>query len=390
MKQANVSILAAIAGMAGMAAVAATGAASMSQFREHTIAEDLRGAYQVLPVDLNKDGRTDLIALASNLSELVWFENPTWERHVIAGGFTSLINVDAYDATGKGDWSLVLATAFAMEPSRSVGVISVLRPDGDPRKPWTVREIDRLPTSHRIRFADIDGSGRKVAVNAPLAAASAASPDYRGRAPLVLYRPGDWKRELISDELEGVAHGIAITDWDGDGREEILTASFLGLDVFKLGKDGRWIRTHLAAGNPDPWPKGGSSDVVPVRLGKRRLLAALEPWHGHQVVVYRESAAGAWQRAVIDDSFTMAHALVAADLNGDGRDEIVAGFRNAGGRTYIYTAEDADGSRWTRADLDPKMPSAACAVADLTGDGRLDVVCTGGSSLKWYENLHTN
>lgn len=370
-----------------LAAAAAVGADPMLQFREHTIAEDLPGAYQVLPADLNRDGRPDLIALASNMRELVWFENPAWERHVIAGGLSSLINVDAYDATGKGDWRLVLATGFSMEPARSVGVISVLQPDGDPRKPWAIREIDRLPTSHRIRFADLDGSGRKVAVNAPLAAASAASPDYKGKVPLVLYRPGDWKRELISDELEGVLHGIAITDWDGDGREEILAASFLGIDAFKFGKDNRWSRTRLAAGNPDPWPKGGSSDVAPVRMGRRRLLAALEPWHGNQVVVYRESGAGAWERAVIDDSFAMAHALLAADVNGDGRDEIVAGYRNAGGRSYIYSAADAEGSRWTRTDLDPKMPAAACAAADLNGDGRLDLVCTGGSSLKWYENL---
>jgi hypothetical protein len=358
----------------------------MFRFREHTIAENLPGAYQVLPADLNRDGRTDLIALASNMRELVWFENPTWERHVIAGGFASLINVDAYDASGKGDWSLVLATGFAMEPARSVGVVSVLNPEGDVRQPWKVSEIDRLPTSHRIRFADIDGSGKMVAVNAPLASATAASPDYKGKVPLVLYRPGEWKRELISDELEGVLHGIAITDWDGDGRQEILAASFLGIDLFKFGKDNRWNRTRMATGSPEPWPKCGSSDVVGGRLGNRKFLAALEPWHGNQLVVYRESA-GAWQRVVIDDSYTMAHALVAADVDGDGRDEIVAGYRNSGGRAYIYSAADAGGTSWMRTDLDPKMPAAACAAADLNGDGRLDLVCTGGSSLKWYENL---
>ena len=54
------------------------------EFREHTIATDLTGGYQVVACDVNHDGKIDLIALASGMTELVWFENPTWERHVIA------------------------------------------------------------------------------------------------------------------------------------------------------------------------------------------------------------------------------------------------------------------------------------------------------------------
>ena len=357
-----------------------------ARFREHVVATDLKGAYQVVAVDMNRDGRPDLIALASNLTELVWFENPGWERHVIARDLTFPINVDAWDDDGDGLPTLVLATGFSMEPAKSVGVISVLRPRKDPRELWDIQEIDRLPTSHRIRFADIDGSSKKVAVNAPLANAGAASPGYRGKVPLVYYRPGAWKRELISEELEGVMHGIAIVDWDGDRRQAVLAASFLGIDLFKFGKDGRWSRTRLAAGNPDPWPKSGSSDVAMGRLGKRRFLCALEPWHGNQVVVYREGSQG-WVRSVIDDTLDTAHALAAADLDGDGRDEIVAGFRGKGGRTYIYSADDTEGAKWTRRILDAGMPAAACAVADLNGDGRPDLACTGATSLKWYENL---
>ena len=137
----------------------------MIQFREHTIAEDLKGAYQVVAVDLNKDGRPDLIALASNLSELVWFENPGWQRHVIASGLTQPINVDAYDERGNGEFTLVLGTQFSMvaEARSGVGIVSVLRQKGDPREPWSVEEIRRsLPTT-RIRFADIGGTGKKVA-----------------------------------------------------------------------------------------------------------------------------------------------------------------------------------------------------------------------------------
>ena len=61
-------------------------------FREHVIATDLKGGYQVVPVDLNRDGRPDVIALASGMDELVWFENPNWERRVIARGLKRMIN----------------------------------------------------------------------------------------------------------------------------------------------------------------------------------------------------------------------------------------------------------------------------------------------------------
>src|SRR5262249_1888692 len=116
---------------------------------------------------------------------------------------------------------IVVASEFANEAKNSIGVVSVLQHNGDPRQPWSVREIDRLTTSHRLRTANIDG-GRRVVINAPLTGAKAAAPDYRDHAPLVFYRAGEWKRQMISDADEGVVHGIYIVDWDGDGRDEIL------------------------------------------------------------------------------------------------------------------------------------------------------------------------
>src|SRR5207237_971442 len=56
------------------------------QFTAHEIATGLRGGYQVVVADMNKDGKPDVIALASGLPELVWYENPAWQRHVIATG----------------------------------------------------------------------------------------------------------------------------------------------------------------------------------------------------------------------------------------------------------------------------------------------------------------
>jgi hypothetical protein len=357
----------------------------MPQFRETTIATGLKGGYQVIAADLNHDGRPDLVALASDMPELVWYENPGWQRHVIAGNLSRMINLVVLEQDSRP--VIVLAAGFSNEAKKSPGTVFVLEPRGDTRDTWNIREIDRLPTSHRLRLADIDGSGRKVVVNAPLTGAETGGPDYRGHTPLVYYRPDAWRRELIGDENEGVMHGIFVMDWDGDGREEILTASFVGIHLYKLERNGAWTRTEIAKGDPSPWPKCGASDVSVGRLGDARFLCAIEPWHGNQVVVYLKERQ-AWTRRVIDDGYVDGHTIHAVDLDGDGRDEILAGHRGAGGGLYVYSAADREGRSWERFTLDRGGVSAAsCAVADFNGDGRPDIACIGSSSanLKLYE-----
>ncbi len=362
-------------------------AGPLAKFADHTLASDLRGGYQVLAADLNGDGKPDLIALASGMTDLVWFENPSWQRHVIAGGLSRMINCAVVSVEGSRIPDLVVAAGFANQAKDSVGTVFVLRHKGDPREPWEKSEIDRLTTSHRLRLANIEGSGKRVVINAPLTGAKAEAPDYRDQTPLVFYRPGEWKRELISTENSGVVHGIYIIDWDGDGRDEILTASFNGIHLFKLGKDGRWSRTEIAKGDPAAWPKSGSSDVAVGQLGKTRFLAAIEPWHGNQVSIYRQKGTE-WSRQVIDASLVDGHTILAADLNGDGFDDVIAGFRGQGRSVYLYHADDPAGEKWSRRALDDGgMAAAACAVADFNNDGRPDIACIDSTRLKWYENI---
>ena len=217
--------------------------------------------------------------------------------------------------------------------------------------------------------------------------ATATPPEYKGNLPLVMYRPGSWQREVISTALAGVLHGISIVDVDRDGREDILTASFVGVDVFRFGKDAKWLRTKLTAGDPAPWPKSGASEIAVGMLGKERFLTTIEPWHGNQVAVYRFGKTD-WERLVIDDTLVDGHTLLTADLNADGRDEIIAGYRGQGRSVYVYSF-DPKSKKWMRQTLDNNIAAAACAIADLNGDGRLDVACIGSATtnLKWYENL---
>jgi len=352
------------------------------RFAVHELATDLNGGYQVVPLDVNRDGRMDLVALASGIPDLVWFENPEWERHVIVTGMTQMINLAACSEDAEGYPVIVLAHRFSNVAARSVGEVVVLERAGDVREPWKVRKIDELPTSHRLRCADIDGSGREVVINAPLIGTDAVRPDYRDHVPLVYYRPGEWKRELIGEQNEGVVHGVYIFHWNGDGHDDVLTASFVGIHVYSLGADGKWARAEITKGDPAPWPESGSSDIAVGHLGEARFIASIEPWHGNILAVYRGGA-----REVIDESLVDGHTVVTADLDDDGNDEIVAGYRGGDRTPHIYRF---DGNTWQRTALDDGgMGAAACAAADLNADDRIDIVCIGSATrnLKWYENL---
>ena len=265
--------------------------------------------------------------------------------------------------------------------------MSILTHQGDPAGPWSIREIDRVPTSHRLWFADIDGTGRKVLVNSPLIGSRAIAPEYRDRVALLMYRPGEWKRELISDTEEGVVHGLLATAWDDPKRQSLLSASFLGVHALQFDK-GQWTRTLVVKGDPADWPKSGSSDVVVGHLGRERFVATIEPWHGNKVVIYRQDG-DAWKRHVIDDAIADGHTIVAGDFDGDGQDELIVGERQGRRSVYVYRATNARDDIWSKEPVDDGgMAGAGCAVADLNADKRPDVVCIGTATanLKWYEN----
>lgn len=362
-------------------------AAGAAGFTAHTIDTGLTGGYQVIPTDLNRDGRPDIIALATGLKELRWYENPGWQKHVIVEGINRPINAAAHDVDGDGVPEIGLAYEFSSVYANSPGIVSILTHQGDPARPWSMKEIDRLPTSHRLRFVDIAGDGRKVLVNFPLIGSQALAPDYRDRLSLVLYRPDAWTREVITDAEEGVVHGILTTPWEGGRGEAALSASFRGVHAHRFD-NGRWTRTRLTQGDPNPWPKSGASDVAAGRLGRERFLATIEPWHGNTVAVYRR-VDGEWRRHVIDDTIADGHTIVTGDFDGDRRDEVVVGERQGRRSTYLYRLTSAKENRWSKEPLDDGgMSGSGCAVADLNGDRRLDIICAGSATanVKWYEN----
>jgi hypothetical protein len=106
--------------------------------------------------------------------------------------------------------------------------------------------------------------------------------------------------------------------------------------------------------------------------------------------VYTSEPGSPWRRQVLDSTLSEGHVLVAADFDGDGDTEIVAGWRGAGGGLTLYDPVEGgpSGITFTKVPLDRGIAAEGAAVADLNGDGLPDLVIVAGrtKNLVWYEN----
>lgn len=189
-------------------------------------------------------------------------------------------------------------------------------------------------------------------------------------------------------------HAVDVVDLHGQGWVETLTASNLGVTrhyIAAIAGVPIYQFQVLVPGAPGEAPKKGASEV---HLGKlkdgRRFLATVEPWHGTDVAVYLAESSKApikfGARNVIDTTLKEGHALWVADLDGDGDDEILAGYRGGDAGVNLYYRE---GETWTRTVVDREIAAQDLRGGDLDGDGRPDVVAIGGKThnLVWYRPM---
>lgn len=384
------------------------------QFERHEI-DSYRSGYQVAVADLNGNGRPDVIALSTAADRVDWYENPSWLRRPVARTAKN-IDLAPLDVDGDGQVEIALASEFYYSDSTRGGHIDLLSQPAKAGELWPMERIAVDPVVHRLRWGDIDGDGKPELVHAPIFGPGSRGPqDAKPSHLWVFHMPqhpgGAWDGYKINAPLT-VLHGLFVGDLGSDGRAEILTASFEGIYRFnwtefhlKVVESDRtkfegpaefWVTSHLGRGaepaDEKPGTPRGSSEVAPGHLGPDRpILAAIEPWHGHQVVVYTPSEPyRPWQRHVLDDTLSEGHALVVADFDGDGADELVAGWRGDGGGLALYDLMDLSGRlHAVKVDLDRGITVEGAVAADLNLNGKPDlvVIASRSNKLVWYENM---
>ena len=362
-------------------------------FESQTIDSSLSIGYGLALADVDGDGKTDI--LLADKKQFVWYRNGDWKKFVMAENLTEFDNVciAARDITGDGKCEVAVGAQWNPSETGNAeksGSVHYLERPADPTRLWKAIALHHEPTVHRMRWVR-SSNGKYFLVVVPLHGRGNTGGSGEGAKVLAYEYPksvqGPWTMQTIESTMH-LTHNAEPAESKDHKRKGLYLA----------GKEGvRFIPGDYHK------PREGKGEILPgldrgageVRLGKmpggKNFIATIEPMHGTEVVVYlTESPAN---RIVIDADVKEGHALAAADFNGSGTDQVVAGWRvpNKSGKVGIklYSKGDDAATRWESSWIDENgMACEDIQVADLNGDGKPDIVASGRATknLKIYWN----
>lgn len=291
--------------------------------------------------DLNGDGWIDYIVVGHPGRETVWYENPqggtgAWKKH-LAFAATDNESPQFVDLTGDGAPELLCMHQSA---------VGFARPDpAHPERPWSWHPAAENPqwqwNTHGLGYGDVNGDGR---IDILTAQNWWEQPTNGSGATNVPWK----KHDAIFNN--GGAH-MAAYDVNGDGRNDVVTAwegHGFGLLWHEQTVDtsATWTR-HVIMGVTSGEREQGVSFSQPHALafvdmngdGLRDIVTGKRIWaHGPTgdveangpAVLYwfelkRENGLARFQPHLIHRDSGVGTQVVAADVNGDGKPDVIAG-----------------------------------------------------------------
>ena len=349
-------------GMLLLTACQATGFTRAS-FQIDPLAARVPGGGQLLLADIGGDLRADVLLMNRRPGRVYWFENPSWQLYQIPLMADELSAIATHSLSAGSPASLTLAGRFSIPGSGTRDQLIWLQNPGRELidDTWTATNIRMDVTPDALLWADLSGTGNRVLV---------ASPELGVYMPS---RARGWSTMSLLLESTPPITRLRAYDWDGDGREELLAAGPLGVDVTELASRGQFVDEFLllqasgsggfmdvAAGQSGPSPQGTEADFVAALGASSSQLYVFRP--APEVV-------SGWRMEIVPVPGSGAHVLQIADLNQDGIDEIIVG-GESGLQVFYYQAETP---RWQRDALAAGAVSDV-QIADLNADGYPDIV----------------
>jgi hypothetical protein len=338
--------------------------------------------------DLNKDGHSDIVYGP------YWFAGPDFLPHALRPNHTSKdyirCNSDHVYDVDKDGWLDVIAGAWDEN-----GIIWYKNPGKSAQergKPWEMHNPWEATVLSKTRgrmemFAlhDYDRDG----------VPEIHSACHQKQEPLEIWRlttsdDGSPALRLFVLGQQGGGHGFAFGDVNGDGLEDVLC---------EVG----WYERPQGDPFAKPWKLHRETDLSKMHPSCPFLVKDLNQdgrldivfGRGHAYGLYwREQLAPTsdgttnWKQHTIDESWSQAHCLAWGDMDGNGKDDLIAGkciWAHNGGdpgaadspSVYYYTW-DPSAAKFTRHTIAERGEMVALgrqfAVADMNADGRNDLV----------------